>query len=223
KKESPNEDTDPVANNKAIEFQMGQVNVFENQHLQLYLPPAALYDSVAFSHSEKISDAPDAYSADYSLLSGLIPSQDFFTVRIKADKPVPENLKEKMLMRQSWKDKDEVVKASHKGEWYTAKFNNFGNFELIADDEPPVIHVDFHDGANISRYHTIVATPTDNNHVIKNFRAELDGKWLMFTNDKGRKYIYYFDGHCPRGTHELKISVQDEAGNTTEKTYHFTR
>ncbi|MDE3182716.1 MAG: M23 family metallopeptidase [Bacteroidota bacterium] len=223
KKESPNEDPDPVANNKAIEFQTGQVNVFENQHLQVYLPPATLYDSVAFSHSEKISDAPDAYSADYSLLSGLIPSQDFFTVRIKADKLVLENLKDKMLIKQSWKGKSEVSKASHNGDWYTAKFNNFGDFELIADDEPPVIRVDFQDGANISSYHTIVVTPTDNNHVIKNFRAELDGKWLMFTNDKGRKYIYYFDGHCPRGTHELKISVQDEAGNKTEKNYHFTR
>jgi len=223
KEGSINKDPNPVANNNSIEFKPGQVNVFETQHLQLYLPPATLYDSVVFSHSEKISDAPDPYSVDYSLLSGLIPSQDYFTIRIKTDKPVLENLKDKMLIKQSWKGKSEVTKASHNGDWYTAKFNNFGDFELIADDEPPVIHVDFHDGANISRYHTIVATPTDNNDEIKNFHAELDGNWLMFTNDKGRKYIYYFDEHCPRGTHELKISVQDEAGNTTEKVYHFTR
>jgi hypothetical protein len=45
----------------------------------------------------------------------------------------------------------------------------------------------------------------------------------MFSNDKGRKYIYTFDERCPRGKHELKVSVQDEAGNTTEKIVHFTR
>ena len=58
---------------------------------------------------------------------------------------------------------------------------------------------------------------------MKNFRAELDGKWLRFTNDKGRSFIYIFDEKCGRGSHELKISIQDEAGNTTEKIYHFTR
>jgi hypothetical protein len=159
----------------------------------------------------------------HAVFSGLIPSQDYFTVRIKTTKPVPEYLKDKMLVKQTWKGNDEVVKATRSGDWYSGKFNRFGDFELIADDQPPVIHVDFHDNANISRYHTIVATPTDNNDVIKNFRAELDGEWLMFTNDKGRKYVYYFDEHCGPGRHELKISVQDEAGNTTQKIYHFTR
>jgi hypothetical protein len=218
-------DNDPpaVSVKEAIEFQPNEVNVFETSDVQLYFPEATFYDSVAFTHSEKNADASDVYSPVYSLLSGLIPSQDYFTLRIKADKPVPEDLKDKMLIRQSWKGRDEVSKATRKGDWYSAKFNNFGDFELLADDVPPLIHVDFHDGANISRYHTIVVTPTDNNDQVKNFRAELDGKWLMFTNDKGRKYIYYFDEHCPKGQHELQISVQDEAGNTTVKTYHFTR
>ena len=213
----------PVSNKESLEFQPNQVNVFENQNLQVYLPPATLYDSVQFSYSEKSTDAEDVYSPIHSVLSGLVPSEDYFTVRIKPNKRVPVNLEHKMLIKQSWKGRSEVVKAIPNGIWYQAKFNNFGDFELLADDVPPLIHVDFHDGANISRYHTIVATPTDNNHEIKNFRAELDGKWLMFTNDKGRKYIYYFDEHCPRGKHELKISVEDEAGNKTVKTYHFTR
>ncbi len=223
KKGTVDDDPPAVSGKEAIEFQPNEVNIFENQDLQLYFPEATFYDSLVFTHSEENSDASNVYSPVHSVLSGLVPSEDYFTVRIKANKPVPGNLKDKMLIRQSWKGRDEVVKATRNGDWYSAKFNNFGDFELIADDEPPVIHVDFHDRANISRYHTIVATPSDNNDEIKNFRAELDGKWLMFTNDKGRKYIYYFDEHCPGGKHVLKISVQDEAGNATVKTYHFTR
>jgi hypothetical protein len=214
---------DAPAANSPIEFQPNQVNVFESENLQLYLPVSTLYDSVVFSHSQKISPASDIYSPVHSIFSGLIPSQDFFTVRIKTNKPVPENLQDKILMRQKWKGKEEVVKASRSGDWYSGKFNKFGDFELVADAIPPAIHVDFHDNANISRYHTIVVTPVDNNDVIKNFRAELDGEWLMFSNDKGKKYIYHFDEHCGPGKHELKISVQDEAGNTTQKIYHFTR
>lgn len=221
-KASSMDDPDP-STQKQTEFEPGEVNVFENQELQVYLPSGTLYDSVVFSHSIKSSEGQNVYSSIHSVLSGLIPSEDYFTVRLKADKSVPENLKDKMLIQQSWNGRHEVEKASPNGDWYSAKFNKFGDFELIADDEPPLIHVDFHDGANISRHHTIVATPADNNGQVKNFRAELDGKWLMFTNDKGKRYIYYFDGHCSKGQHELKISVQDEAGNTTVKTYHFTR
>ena len=55
------------------------------------------------------------------------------------------------------------------------------------------------------------------------FTALLDGKWIRFTNDKGSTFIYKFDEHCPAGTHELKISVEDCVGNRTERTYHFTR
>ena len=205
------------------EFMPNSVNVFENENRQVYLPATTLYDSVAFTQSEKESVSPDSYSQVYAILSGLIPAQDYFTVRIKANKTVDEKIADKILMKRVWNGKNEVVKAARAGDWYSAKFNAFGDFELVADDVPPVITINFQDNANISHIHNIVITPKDNNDEIKNFRATLDGKWLMFSNDKGKNYIYTFDEKCPRGRHELKVSVQDEAGNTTEKTVHFTR
>jgi murein DD-endopeptidase MepM/ murein hydrolase activator NlpD len=205
------------------EFMPNYVNVFENENLQIYLPVATLYDSVLFAHSEKKSVSPDSYSGVYAVLSGLIPAQDYFTVRIKANKPADEKIADKILMKRVWNGKSEVLKATREGDWYSAKFNAFGDFELVADDAPPVITINFQDNANLSHSHNIVITPKDNNDEIKNFRAELDGKWLMFSNDKGKNYIYTFDEKCPAGQHELKVSVQDEAGNTTEKIVHFTR
>lgn len=205
------------------EFQPGFVNVFENENVQTYLPVGTLYDSVAFSYSEKNSTASQSYSSIYSILSGLIPAQNFFAVRIKADKNIPENLSDKMLMKRSWNGKSDVVKATKSGDWYSAKFNAFGNFELIADTVPPLISANFHDHAILSHSREIVITPKDNNDEVKNFRAELDGKWLRFSNDKGRSFIYIFDEKCGSGTHELKISAEDEAGNKTERILHFTR
>ena len=63
----------------------------------------------------------------------------------------------------------------------------------------------------------------DNTKELINFRAELDGKWLRFSNDKGRTFIYRFDNHCPPGQHTLKLSVEDLAGNKTERVYSFSR
>ena len=205
------------------EFHPGFVNIFESEDVQLILKPEALYDSFAFVHSTKNIISSMSYSDVHSLESGLVPVQDNFTLRLKANKLVPTQLMDRMLIKRTWKDKTEVVKATGGGQWFTACFRNFGNFELIGDDEPPIITGGFHDNANLSKASRIVFIPKDNNETIKNFRAELDGKWLMFTNDKGKVFIYKFDEMCPRGNHELKISVQDEAGNTAEKIYHFTR
>ncbi|HWC54477.1 MAG TPA: hypothetical protein VG676_12905, partial [Chitinophagaceae bacterium] len=55
------------------------------------------------------------------------------------------------------------------------------------------------------------------------FRAELDGEWLIFTNDKGRSWIYRMDERCSYGVHRLKVRVTDLAGNETVKTWWFKR
>ena len=205
------------------EFHPGFVNIFESEDLQLILNAGAIYDSFAFVYSTKTVGLPASYSELYSVESGLVPVQSNFIIRIKSNKPVPPELRDRMLIKRSWGGKTEISKATADGEWFTARFRNFGNFELIADDQPPLITGGFHENANLSKVSRIVFIPKDNNDEIENFRAELDGKWLMFTNDKGRLFIYKFDEMCGKGTHELKISVSDEAGNITEKTYHFTR
>jgi murein DD-endopeptidase MepM/ murein hydrolase activator NlpD len=223
KRNNSSYNSNSISDFRGIEFQPGQVNVFEKDNLEVYLPPTTLYDSVAFFQSEKNSVSSNSYSPDFSILSGLIPAQTYFTVSIKANKQVDKTLQDKILIKRTWNGKTEVAKAVKHLDWYSAKFNSFGNFELIADDEPPVIGINFHENANLSHARNIIVTPKDNNDQIKNFRAELDGKWLRFSNDKGRNFIYDFDEKCSSGNHELKISVEDEAGNQTVKTFHFTR
>lgn len=203
------------------EFQPLSVNVFENEGFQLYLGDKALYDSVRFStHSAKATGA-DAVSPVVTVLSGMVPAETYFTIRMKATS-APAN-PDKILMKRKWKGKSEVVKAKKEGDWFTGRFRDFGDFELIEDNEPPVIAGGFANNSHLTTAHRIVFTPRDNNDDIVNFRAELDGKWLMFSNDKGRNYIYHFDEKCPKGAHELKITVEDIAGNVAEKTLNFTR
>ena len=78
-------------------------------------------------------------------------------------------------------------------------------------------------GADLGKASRIAVTVKDNLGTIRNFRGELDGKWLCFTNDKGLDFIYKFDEHCPPGRHLLKVTVEDIAGNKATKEYNFTR
>ena len=78
------------------------------------------------------------------------------------------------------------------------------------------------ENANLKRSSRIAVVVQDNYKKIKNFRATLDGNWLLFTNDKASAFIYHFDEHCKPGRHELKIYAEDEAGNSASTVVHFT-
>jgi murein DD-endopeptidase MepM/ murein hydrolase activator NlpD len=200
-----------------------QINIYETDQLQVMIPEKGIYDSIYFTHSVRAKTASSGYSAIHDIHSYLVPVHGFFTIRMKTDNVIPYPLRDKMLIRKITKEDTDVRKASWELGWYTSTFREFGAFQLIADDIPPQIIVSgVTDGASAAKATRIVVTATDNNNAIRNFRAELDGKWLMFSQ-KGKTFTYKFDEHCLAGNHTLKLSVMDEAGNATIKNIRFTR
>jgi murein DD-endopeptidase MepM/ murein hydrolase activator NlpD len=197
-------------------FIPGYVNIFENENCKFYLPENALYDSLRFRYAEL---QPNTGNTIYQLHTGVVPVQSYYPVSIKADSFLPN----KMVMYRFFKDNESYKKTVFANGWYTAKFRDFGNFQLITDTLPPTITpVGFKDGANCSKQTTIKFVVVDNTEDVE-FTATLDGNWLRFSNDKGKTFIYTFDEKCSVGEHELKIVAKDMVGNMSEKTYKFIR
>jgi len=120
-------------------------------------------------------------------------------------------------------DKD-VQRPEWREGWASARFREFGYFQLVEDRTPPVITpLQALEGASLAKAARIAFSVKDDLGTIRDFTAELDGSWLCFTNDKAQAYIYIFDEHCPPGPHMLKVTATDVAGNKTTKEYHFTR
>jgi murein DD-endopeptidase MepM/ murein hydrolase activator NlpD len=196
----------------------------ESPACAFYIGEKCLYDSVHINYTESNAVLPNAVSSVHTIGALYIPLQDSFLVRIKPNDHFDMSKKDRVVMERFAGAKKDVEKVQWQDGWASAKFRDFGNFQLLVDEEPPkIIPVGFVNGANLGHKSRIVFIIKDNLDVFKNFRAELDGKWLRFTNDKGKSFIYNFDEHCPPGKHELKISVQDEAGNVAIQVYDFTR
>jgi murein DD-endopeptidase MepM/ murein hydrolase activator NlpD len=198
-----------------------EVNVFENENIELYIPENILYDSIYFKYGTSPGGQPEAYSAVHLLHTPSVPLHSNFTVRIKPDKTVPVHLQERMLVKKITRTSTTVKKATWSMGKYSAAFRDFGSFQLIADSQPPVIS-GMAEGAHLSRASRILIQVSDNHKLVRNFRAELDGKWLRFVQ-RGNSFTYLFDEKCKPGKHQLKISVEDEAGNIAVKNYSFTR
>ncbi len=203
-------------------FYPGMVDGYETPDVAFYLGEKCLYDSVHLVYQEIPATGKDIVSATHHFGSKQIPLADTMTVRIRLSYPVSQ--KQRILLQ--WTDgKDfEVAKPEWLGDWATASFWNFGNFSLVLDTIPPTISIPgVVENANLQKSNRIAVIVEDNNKKIKNFRGTLDGKWLMFTNDKAKAFIYHFDDNCKPGNHELKIYAEDEAGNSAAKVLHFVR
>jgi len=209
------------ADRKFDNFIPGSVNVVEKKDFEAFLPEKCIYDTIQSVYNSTNSTLPNAVSALHQLNDNSYPVHEEMTIRIKPAIQVKKEWRDKIVIQRN--GGNAVLKPVWQGEWLSAKTGAFGSFIALVDLTPPQLNsIGKGDTVNLSPASRIVFTPTDNSG-IKSFHAELDGKWLMFTNDKGRSWIYKFDEQCPFGVHELKVRVEDIVGNVTEKTWWFKK
>jgi hypothetical protein len=201
-------------------FLPNNVNIFERDHFELFTTERSIYDTVTVSYRETENNAANAITPLFHFLSAAIPSHDSFTVRIQPTEDVPTEWKDRVVIKNISGSKTFVEKAEWQKGWYAARFRQFGTYQAFIDKEPPTVNAP---STHLSGASRIVFVPHDNFNAIKSFRVEVDGQWLRFSNDKGRTWIYEFDEHFPRGEHELKVIVEDEAGNVTTKVWRVRR
>lgn len=204
-------------------FTPNMVNRMEKPEFEVYLDEGCLYDTVPAGYFRNNAAAATIVSGIHQLADPSYPLHDDVTIRIKPVKPIPGEWKDKLLVQRTSKGST-IRKAEWQGDWVTAKFGDFGNFQVVADIIAPQLNeLGKGDTINLSAASRIVFSPTDNFGMVKKLRAELNGQWLRFTNDKTRNWIYKFDERCPYGVHELKVTIEDLVGNTTTKTWWFKR
>jgi len=198
-------------------------NVLEKPGFQIYMPEDRLYDTIPVFYYTVNKQGHGSLSGLHGFNDPSIPVHSPFTVRIKPTEELPAKWYDKVVLQREYGGRRNVRKASIRNGWLEADFDDFGNFQAFLDLERPTISgLGNSDTLNLSASSRIILTPADN-FAVKSFRAELDGQWLRFTNDKGRSHIYKFDERCPDGVHELKVTVEDIVGNTTTKTWWFKK
>jgi hypothetical protein len=196
------------------------VNVFESDAFEAFTSEYSIYDTVSVTHTISNVAAPNVISPVNIFCSAAIPSHDSITIRIKPSTAISAEDKNRVVIKNVAGTRTFVQKAEWQQDWVAAKFRQFGSYQAVIDDEPPTINSP---PTDLSRATRLVFNAKDNFKTIKSFRAEVDGQWLRFTNDKNLAFIYNFDENFPRGEHELKVRVEDEAGNVTEKIWNVKR
>lgn len=213
----------PPALPKGKTFYPLMLDGFEAENCEFYIGEKCLYDSVHIAYSSAVSGDPAAISDAYTIGASYIPLHDSMLVMIRPQTVFSDAAKQRTVMQLQSGGKTYAQKVQWQHEWAYARFRGFGTFKLVVDSEPPEIVAGFANGANLQKASHIAFTVKDNLNEVKKVRAELDGRWLRFTNDKYKTFLYHFDEKCPPGKHELRIYAEDEAGNSAVKSITFNR
>jgi hypothetical protein len=202
-------------------FHVNQINRIETVNLAFTLEPDALYTDLCFRFDRKADNS--GCSDRFMLHDPTVPVHRYFELRIRPNKPVPFSLRDKIVLLYHDGNK-ESGKAAVRDEngWYKASVRSFGSYRLAVDTIPPVV-ASLNGKSNVlTGAKEIRFRATDAMTSVKQFRAELNGKWLLF-EQSGHTFFYRFDDRCPKGRHNLKITAWDESGNKTVFHYPFTR
>jgi hypothetical protein len=201
----------------------GQENVVTGNNVKVWFGKNAFYDVVPFVLKENENTSKNSASAFVGLHNYSVPVHDSFTVELKTTLAANNFLRKNVVMQLASGQDRQTTKGQWTGDWMRARFNAFGNVQLLIDTVPPALFpVGWKNGSLLSAAKTLVLKCKDDITKIDSFRAELDGHWLLFVA-RSDNFIYTFDEHCQKGPHTLTVSATDIAGNTTNKTFTFTR
>ena len=136
------------------------VNILEKPGFEIYLPETCLYDTVTSFYFRNNSFPENAVSAVHQVNDASVPVHGDLTVRIKPDRAIDADIKDKIVIQRTYRNSTDVRKAKWEGEWMSAKFSDFGYFQAFADEVAPVIgELGKGDTVNLSPASRIVFTP----------------------------------------------------------------
>jgi murein DD-endopeptidase MepM/ murein hydrolase activator NlpD len=198
-----------------------EAKTIKTENAEINLSKNAVYDAVNFTMFEKAD--PEAVSNAVVLNGSYIPVHDYFTLKIKSNRRLTDEEKNKTVIELNYGSDKNIIKAKWNGDWAEEEFNRLGTARLLLDNSLPSVSPSWKEGALISSG-SLRLKGTTKIGDIESFRAELDGKWLRFARVKD-DFIYIFDEKCPKGSgsHTLKVTTINTAGNTNVQTFTFQR
>ncbi|MCT2564391.1 M23 family metallopeptidase [Chryseobacterium sp. pc1-10] len=213
------ETVSPIGN--AILPNQGKTITSENAEISF--SKNAVYDAVNFQMSEKQATNADGISNTIVLQSSYIPMHDDYTLKIKPNRKLNSDEKEKTIVLFDYGSDTKAIKGKWSGDRMETQFNRLGTATLLLDQSLPSVSTGWKDGALVNGSTLRLSGKTKIGDIIS-FRAELDGKWLRFARVKD-DFVYVFDEKCPKGSgaHTLKVTTINTAGNENTQTFTFER
>ncbi len=180
-------------------------------------PANTFYRSFVITH--EIIPQKDSLSDILKLHNRFTPAHKYFTIKMEI--PDMDSLSKTQTYMAYSPDNDDYYFSGNSitNNTLTVKSRDLGYYKLMQDSITPVIELlNFSDSANISNLNSLKVKITDAQTGIADYRATLNGKWILMEYDaKKNRLTYNYDDRLQKGANSFEISVTDLSGNQSTK------
>ena len=196
-------------------------NWYGNTDFLLSIPLGNLYTDICYNHKQTASSK--YYSDIQQINNKPVPLHRSAIVWLKLNEKAGIDTTKFGIIEINKRGEENWVGGKYKNGGIESSINELGgSYALSRDTIAPVITPLA--PANWLTSRRINITLKDEKSGIASYRGEIDGKFVLFTNDmKSSTYSYVFDdSRLAKGQkHELVFKVTDGAGNKSEYKYEF--
>ena len=149
----------------------------------------------------------------------VIPAQKYFYINFNIEHyNGPDKDKLYIASVSPYKNKLYYTSTTKKGNLLTARTKNLGTYTLATDNvNPKITATNFQEGKWLSKYRYLKLKISDEQSGIKNYRATVNGKWILMEYDyKKNTLIHDFNDNVITDTKNiLRVIVTDNVGNSS--------
>ncbi|MBE9490048.1 MAG: M23 family metallopeptidase [Bacteroidetes bacterium] len=189
-----------------------QVTNLESQNVSVYFPSNTFYDNFFIDFSVK--------SDTLTLHKPIVSAQKYFTINYDISN-YTETDKDKLFIARLvgfYKNHLAYTSTTKKGNTLSARTKILDTYVLGIDAENPKIKpLNFQRGKWLSKYRYLKVSIKDKISGIKNYRATVNGKWILMEYDAKKNTLThdFNDNVITETKNNLKIIVTDNVGNSS--------
>ncbi|NNK83817.1 MAG: M23 family peptidase, partial [Flavobacteriaceae bacterium] len=183
----------------------------KEQNVSVYFPDKTFYDD--FFIDFKVNNDT------LTLHKPVIPAQKYFYINFDISH-YKEGDKENLFIGSvsPYKNKLYYSSTTKKGNIISTSTKSLGTYTIGMDlDNPKIKPLNFQDGKWLSKYRFLKLKISDKTSGIKNYRATVNGKWILMEYDykKGTLTHDFNDQVITDTKNNLKVIVTDNVGNSS--------
>jgi Peptidase family M23 len=188
-----------------------QTTNLEDHNISVYIPKNTFYDNFYINFS--------AENDTLYLHNATVPAQKYMAINFDIS-DYKKTDKEKLFIARmlGYKNKIAYSPTTKKGSIITSRTKILGTYTLATDTKSPEIKpLNFQDGKWLSKYRYLKLKIKDDISGIKNYRATINGKWILMEYDPKKNTLTYdFNDNVITDTkNNLKLIVTDNVGNSS--------
>ncbi len=161
----------------------------------------------------------DVTNDTLTLHKPLIPVKKYFTISYDISKYNKEDINQLYIAElKGWNNFPSYSSTKRKGNTLITRTKDLGTYVLATDtDDPTIRPVNFKNGSWLSKYRFLKLKIGDKTTGISNYRATVNGKWILMEYDYKTKTLThdFNDGAITETKNNLKVIVTDNVGNNT--------